>query len=88
MDPFVGQWYGMWSPPKDTTDSDSVAAWDQKSASANTTFNRLVRASKRKSLPSSLPLSQEYLRVWEDQARKASHIGNQAAGLTRCLGEV
>ena len=21
--PFVGQWYGMWSPPQDPTDSDS-----------------------------------------------------------------
>ena len=26
--------------------------------------------------------------MWEDRARKASHVGNQAAGFTRCLAEV
>ena len=26
--------------------------------------------------------------MWEDRARKASHVGNQAAGFTRCLVEV
>ena len=26
--------------------------------------------------------------MWEDRARKASHVGNQAAGFTRYLAEV
>ena len=85
------RWYQMHTLKPDTTPrpGKSVFSWRNTEAKVNSQFPRITKASSYPpSGPVSRPISQEYLRRWERNAKEGSYIVNQAAGFNRCASEL
>ena len=85
------RWYQMHTLKPDTTPrpGKSVFSWRNTEAKVNSQFPRITKASSYP--PSGLvsrPISQEYLRRWERNAKEGSYIVSQAAGFNRCASEL
>ena len=79
-----GKWYGL-HPSRDKP-AGTVSFWHSESAKLNSTYSRVARSSGLTSpAPSSRTISQDTLRRWEKNAREATCICSQAAGLSRCV---
>ena len=82
-----GKWYGL--HPGQDKPAESVSFWHSESAKLNSMYSRVAKSSGLTSpAPFSRPISQDMLRKWEKSAREATYVGNQAAGLNRCLNKV
>ena len=84
-------WYQMHTLKPDTTPrpGKSVFSWRNTEAKVNSQFPCITKASSYPpSGPVSRPISQEYLRRWERNAKEGSYIVNQAAGFNRCASEL
>ena len=85
------RWYQMHTLKLDTTPrpGKSVFSWRNTEAKVNSQFPRITKASSYPpSGPVSRPISQEYLRRWEQNTKDGSYIVNQAAGFNRCASEL
>ena len=85
------RWYQMHTIKPDIPHrpGKSVFSWRNTEAKVNSQFPRITKASAYPpSGPVSRPISQEYLRRWERNAKEGSYIVNQAAGFNRCASEL
>ena len=85
--PKVEPYYGMDNPqerePGPDTDPRDISFWDTAPAVLNTTFDRISRQQRGSQYPPSAPIPYETMKAWEAQARRSSHICNQAACFAR-----
>ena len=93
MDQFVrlaksqSRWYGIC--PGQKSDSQTMSGWSVSASKLNSSYTRIARKAGMASTPPvSHRISQDTLRRWEQTAREATVICNQAASFNCCMFKV
>ena len=93
MDQFVrtakskSRWYGIC--PGQKSDSQTMSGWSVSASKLNSSYTGIARkAGMASTPPASRRISQDTLRRWEQTAREATVICNQAASFNRCMFKV
>ena len=93
MDQFVrpaklqSKWHGI--SPGQKSDSQTVSGWNVRASKLNSSYTRIARkAGMGSTPPASRRISQNTLRRWEQTAREATVICNQAASFSHCMFKV
>ena len=83
------RWYGICPGQKSDSDSQTVAGWSVTASKLNSSYSRIARkAGIASTPPASRRISQDTLRRWEQTAREATVICNQAVSFNRCMFRV
>ena len=83
------RWYGICPGQKSDSDSQTVSGWSVSASKLNSSYSRIARkAGMASTLPASRRISQDTLQRWEQTAREATVICNQAASFNRCMFKV
>ena len=81
------RWYGIC--PGQKSDSQTLSGWSVSASKLNSSYTRIARKAGMASTPPALRrISQDTLQRWEQTAREATVICNQAASFNRCMFKV